>query len=49
MYLSSSRFKPTFFRVHFTPSADKYPKISIGPTATLALGKENYHGLENSN
>ena len=26
--------------VHFTPSADQFPKINIGPTATLALGKK---------
>ena len=36
-----------FLGVHFTPSADIYPTISIGPTATLALGRENYDGLEN--
>lgn len=31
-----------FLGVHFTPSADKIPKISIGPTATFAWGRENY-------
>ena len=36
-----------FLGVHFTPSADASPTISIGPTATLALGRENYKGLEN--
>ncbi|WP_320675968.1 NAD(P)/FAD-dependent oxidoreductase [Prochlorococcus sp. MIT 1300] len=35
-----------FLGVHFTPSADLKPKISIGPTATPALGRENYYGLE---
>ena len=36
-----------FLGVHFTPSADVEPKISIGPTATPAWGRENYKGLEN--
>ena len=36
-----------FLGVHFTPSADDKPLISIGPTATLALGRENYYGLDN--
>ena len=31
-----------FLGVHFTPSADNEPLISIGPTATLAFGRENY-------
>ncbi len=35
-----------FLGVHFTPSADLIPNISIGPTATLAFGRENYRGLE---
>jgi len=35
-----------FLGVHFTPSADPEPVVSIGPTATLALGRENYRGLE---
>ena len=33
--------------VHFTPTADDIPKINIGPTATLALGRENYSYLNN--
>lgn len=38
-----------FLGVHFTPSADYKPEISIGPTATPAWGRENYNlfdGLE---
>lgn len=35
-----------FLGVHFTPSADRMPIVSIGPTATPALGRENYRGLE---
>lgn len=35
-----------FLGVHFTPSADPEPVVSIGPTATLAMGRENYRGLE---
>lgn len=35
-----------FLGVHFTPSADTIPIVSIGPTATPALGRENYRGLE---
>ena len=35
-----------FLGVHFTPSADPNPIVSIGPTATLAMGRENYRGLE---
>ncbi len=31
-----------FLGVHFTPSADINPTISIGPTAIPALGRENY-------
>ena len=34
-----------FLGVHFTPSADAKPVVSIGPTATLAWGRENYRGL----
>ena len=36
-----------FLGVHFTPTADQSPKINIGPTATLALGRENYFSLRN--
>ena len=36
-----------FLGVHFTPSADDEPVINIGPTATPALGRENYYALEN--
>ena len=35
-----------FLGVHFTPSADSIPLISIGPTATPAWGRENYRGLQ---
>ena len=35
-----------FLGVHFTPSADCTPLVSIGPTATPACGRENYRGLE---
>tara|TARA_B100002051_G_C16725157_1_gene634862 strand:+ start:825 stop:2054 length:1230 start_codon:yes stop_codon:yes gene_type:complete len=35
-----------FLGVHFTPSADVTPVVSIGPTATLAFGRENYRGLK---
>lgn len=35
-----------FLGVHFTPSADATPLVSIGPTATPAWGRENYRGLE---
>ena len=35
-----------FLGVHFTPSADETPIVSIGPTATPAFGRENYRGLE---
>ncbi len=31
-----------FLGVHFTPTADLNPKINVGPTATLAFGRENY-------
>ena len=36
-----------FLGVHFTPSADDIPVINVGPTATPALGRENYQTLEN--
>ena len=35
-----------FLGVHFSPSADETPVVSIGPTATPAFGRENYRGLE---
>lgn len=35
-----------FLGVHFTPSADPTPVVSIGPTATPAWGRENYRGLQ---
>ena len=35
-----------FLGVHFTPSADPSPIVTIGPTATPAFGRENYRGLE---
>ena len=35
-----------FLGVHFTPSADINPLVSIGPTATPAWGRENYQGLQ---
>ena len=35
-----------FLGVHFTPSADPTPVVSIGPTATPALGRENYRGFQ---
>ncbi len=35
-----------FLGVHFTPSADDESIINIGPTATPALGRENYYALE---
>ena len=34
-----------FLGVHFTPSADSIPLVSIGPTATPAFGRENYRGF----
>ena len=37
-----------FLGVHFTPSADAGHTVSIGPTAVLATGRENYFGFENS-
>lgn len=35
-----------FLGVHFTPSADQNPLVSIGPTATPAWGRENYRGID---
>ena len=35
-----------FLGVHFTPSADDRPVITIGPTATFAWGRENYNSFE---
>ena len=35
-----------FLGVHFTPSADPNPLVSIGPTATPAWGRENYRGID---
>jgi len=35
-----------FLGIHFTPSADATPVVSIGPTATPAWGRENYRGLQ---
>jgi L-2-hydroxyglutarate oxidase LhgO len=35
-----------FLGVHFTPSADSTPLVSIGPTATPAWGRENYRGMQ---
>jgi len=35
-----------FLGVHFTPSAEPNPLVSIGPTATPAWGRENYSGLQ---
>ena len=34
-----------FLGVHFTPSADAQPVVSIGPTATATWGRENYRGI----
>ena len=34
-----------FLGVHFTPSVGDNKRVTIGPTATLALGSENYFGL----
>ena len=38
-----------FLGVHLTPTADKDPIINIGPTATIALGRENYRGFNGIN
>ncbi|WP_115071217.1 NAD(P)/FAD-dependent oxidoreductase [Synechococcus sp. UW179B] len=35
-----------FLGIHFTPSADSTPVVSIGPTATPAWGRENYRSLQ---
>ena len=34
-----------FLGVHFTPSAQLDSRVYVGPTATLALGRENYKNL----
>lgn len=34
-----------FLGVHFTPSADSNPVVTIGPTATFCPGRENYSGF----
>lgn len=36
-----------FLGVHFTPSAADPATVSVGPTATLAFGRENYRGMQN--
>lgn len=36
-----------FLGVHFTPTADEKPIINVGPTATLAFGRENYSAFKN--
>ncbi len=36
-----------FLGVHFTPSSKKQGVVTIGPTATLAFGRENYKIFEN--
>ena len=38
--------KLPFLGVHFSPSADATPIVSIGPTATPAFGRESYRKLE---
>ena len=35
-----------FLGVHFTPDTDPSPKVSIGPTASFAFGRENYKNLD---
>ncbi len=35
-----------FLGVHFTPGSEPDSAVTIGPTATLAFGRENYRGLE---
>ena len=35
-----------FLGIHFTPTGIDPLSVSIGPTATVALGRENYKGLE---
>ena len=35
-----------FLGVHFTPSPGPQIKVNIGPTATPALGRENYNGFD---
>lgn len=34
-----------FLGVHFTPSVNSGGSVSIGPTATMAFGRENYEGI----
>ena len=46
MYLFSALLNVPFLGIHFTPSADEIPIVSIGPTATPALGAENYRGFQ---
>ena len=36
-----------FLGVHFTPNTNPVPQFTIGPTATPALGRENYKWSEN--
>ena len=35
-----------FLGVHFTPNTESFPQYTVGPTATPALGRENYKLLE---
>lgn len=35
-----------FLGVHFTPNSNPLGNVSIGPTATFTLGRENYNGLK---
>ena len=44
--LTGSDLNVPFLGVHFTPSADAQPLVTIGPTATPAWGRENYRGLD---
>ena len=36
-----------FLGVHFTPDTHMKPKVSLGPTANIALGRSNYKNTEN--
>lgn len=36
-----------FLGVHFTPNTESTPQFTIGPTATPALGRENYRWFQN--
>ena len=36
-----------FLGIHFTPNTESKPQFTIGPTATPALGRENYNWLQN--